>query len=308
MRQRETMIITCQRCNTKFALNGHRIKTSGSKVRCSKCSYVFTCFKNNFGNTFKKEKGAAKIISLSNQKGGVSKTTTCLNLGVSLARLDKRVLLVDLDVQANLTILLGAHNNRSFYDVLESGAMDISAAVVRTNFARLYLLPSNNQMVLMDKKYFGLENFEYMLKGCLQKVNNQFDYILIDTPPSIGYYGLNALTAADMIIIPCQCEYLSTLGVGQTIKFINLVKAKTNPEVNWKILITMYNKGDTVSQLMVSKMKKTYKKYMLSTIIEMDTKIKEAQVMRLPVGYYDRESVAAKAYLQMAQEIVQAMN
>jgi chromosome partitioning protein len=136
-------------------------------------------------------------------------------------------------------------------------------------------------------------------------LKNQYDYILIDTPPSVGYFVLNSLTAAHFIIIPCQSEYLSTQGVGQTIKLINRVKRNTNPQLQAQILITMYDPDCTVSRLVVSKLKGGYPGMTFKTVIHQDVKIKESQIMKEPVYYYDKHSPAALQYFALAKEISQ---
>ena len=257
-------------------------------------------------------KQPCRIISVSNQKGGVSKTTTCLNLGASLAMLNQRVLMIDFDVQASLTSILGYHGTHSFYDVIHTGS-DISAYILNTKYARLALLPSNENMILLNRRYFfdrtGVNFYEYMLKDRLAdlvrgRLKNQYDYILIDTPPSVGYFVMNSLTAANFIIIPCQSEYLSTQGVGQTLKLIKRVKRNTNPQIKSRILVTMYDQNSTVAKLVVSKLKGSYRGKTFKTVIDLDIKVKESQIMKEPVSYYDKHSPAAIQYLELAKEII----
>ncbi|MDM8544377.1 AAA family ATPase [Desulfococcaceae bacterium HSG7] len=319
------MIISCKNCASKFNVNETFIRESGSRVRCSLCKRVFTIQRPSTTKDkviqkeiaqIKKEpspvlKHPCRIISISNQKGGVSKTTTCLNLGASLAMLNWRVLMIDFDVQASLTGALGYQNTRSFYDVIHSD-YDFSSCILNTKYARLDLLPSDENMILLDRRYFfdraGANFFEYMLKDRLAdlvggRLKNKYDYILIDTPPSVGYFVLNSLTAAHFIIIPCQSEYLSARGVGQTVKLINRVKRNTNPQVQARILVTMYDPDCTASKLVVSKLKGSYRGMTFKTVINHDVKIRESQIMKEPVYYYDKHSQAALQYFALAKEI-----
>jgi len=313
------MIILCKNCASKFSVNETLISESGSKVRCSRCKRVFTVHRPIAAIDKKISRlirGApspvlnkpCRIISVSNQKGGVSKTTTCLNLGASLAMLNQRVLMIDFDVQASLTSSLGYQNAHSFYDAIHSG-LNFYAHIMKTKYERLALLPANENMILLNRRYFGVKFFEYMLKDRLAdltggRLKNQYDYILIDTPPSIGYFVLNSLTAASFVIIPCQSEYLSTQGVGQTLKLIKRVKRNTNPKIESRILVTMYDQKSTVAKLVISKLKGSYRGKTFKTVIDYDNKIKESQIMKEPVYYYDKHSPAASQYFELAKEII----
>lgn len=308
------MIILCKKCASKFSINEKLISASGSKVRCSRCHEVFTVHRPKGTRNQKTgqlitnaappaPKRSCRIISISNQKGGVSKTTTCLNLGASLAKMNQRVLVIDFDVQASLTSTLGYQNTYSFYDAIHSGS-EFASYILSTKYARLDLLPSNENMILLNRRYFGVNYFEYMLRDRLKRLTHQYEYILIDTPPSVGYFVLNSLTAANFVIIPCQSEYLSTQGVGQTIKLINRVKRNTNPYIRPRVLVTMYDRNSAVARLVVSKLKGSYRENTFETVIDYDYKVKESQVMKEPVCYYDKNSPAALQYVDLAREIL----
>jgi chromosome partitioning protein len=245
-----------------------------------------------------------KIISISNQKGGVAKTTTCLNLGISLALLKKRVLLIDFDVQSNLTVSMGYKNTKSFYDVIQSGQNGLSGIINKTRYPNLWLLPSNSKMVMLDKKYFGIKNFEYLLRNRLNPIKEQYDYILIDTPPSIQFLTLNALTSSNFVIIPSQCEYLSTHGVDQIEKVIDLIKHKTDQDIDYKVLITMYDGENISSKVIYDKLKNKYKEKAFNTLIGLDTKIQESQIVNTPVVYYDKNSISGLQYISLAKEFI----
>lgn len=314
------MIITCEKCETKYNLDETIVKKNFFKVRCSKCSHVFTAYKpshEELQEIIKPEKiveeelktlpvnlNSNRIIAISNQKGGVAKTSTCLNLGISLSLLGKRVLLIDFDAQSNLSILLGYKNTKSFYDVLNSGQDGLSEFIEKTKYPNLWLLPSNRKMVLLAQKYLHGKNFEYLLQEKLNSVKDQYDYILIDTPPSVEFFTLNALIASDFVIIPSQCEYLSTHGVNQIEKIIKTIKRNINQNIDYKVLVTMYDTENIHSEVIYSKLKDMYKEKTFTTIIDHDVKIKESQIMNTPVMYYDKSSISAQQYLDLAKEIV----
>jgi chromosome partitioning protein len=304
------MIIACQQCKTRFSLGEKMVTKPNFLARCSKCGYIFAAYKTQhiedipfLDLTAAQNSPADRVIAVSNQKGGVAKTSTCLNVGAALALNGQRVLLVDFDVQANLTISLGFRDQKSFYDVVRSNQHDLSQVIQMTRVPNLFLLPSNKGMVLLNKKFFSADHFEFILKDRLRPLLHQYDYILIDTPPSVDLFTLNALTAASRVIIPCQCDYLSTHGVDQILRIIELIKGKTNPHIQARILITMYDQNSTASRLICTKIKEMYPQKTFETIIEHDSKIKEAQIMSLPVMQYDNGSISGIQYRKVADEV-----
>lgn len=305
------MIIACEKCKTKFNLDKNITTKSAFRVRCSKCYHVFIAFKSPQTEEpflLKEEMrlSSCGIITISNQKGGVAKTSTCLNLGISLALMKKRVLLIDFDVQSNLTLSLGYKNTKSFYEVLNLNTDDdLSGIIKKTKYANLWLLPSNNKMALLTKKYLNEKNFEHLLRDRLNLIKDRFDYILIDTPPSIEFFTLNALIASDFVIIPSQCEYLSIHGVNQVQKIINMINKTNGHDIDYRILITMYDEKNTSSKVLCSKLKNKYKDKTFNTIIELDAKVKESQIVKIPVIHYDKSSRSALQYLSLAKEIYQ---
>jgi chromosome partitioning protein len=212
--------------------------------------------------------------------------------------------LIDFDVQSNLTVSLGYQNTHSFYEVLQGDRNNLSEMIIDTRYENLWLLPSNENMVLLNKKYFGVTNFEYILKDRLNLIKKQYDYIIIDTPPSIEFFTLNALTASRLAIIPSQCEYLSAHGVNRVVKIIDLVKGKTNPGLDYRILITMYDGTSASSKMIYTKLKERHKGKTFHTKIDFDVKVKESQIMSLPVACYSRQSQAGTQYLNLAREIL----
>lgn len=309
------MIVVCENCQSRFKLDESRIRASRFKARCSRCGHVFTATKPQTSETdapspaapeaLPEKKTTPGVIAVSNQKGGVAKTTTCLNLGISLAMRRKRVLLIDFDVQSNLTIALGYQNKTSFYDMLNAPQEKEQRFLVETPYHGLWLLPSNKNMVLLNKKYFGAPRYEFILRERLKTLQDRFDYILIDTPPSIEFFTLNALTTSDLVIIPTQCDYLSTHGVDQIQKLIDLVRRKTNPAVTARMLITMYDDRSTASQVIYNKLQQIYRHQTFQTLIHHDDKLREAQIMNIPVIHYDQNSRAGREYMDLAGEVLE---
>jgi chromosome partitioning protein len=312
------MIIACENCKRRFRIEENRLDPKGSRVRCSHCSQVFVVYPPEqpkieqylFPDLEKTQqhRQKASVIALSNLKGGVAKTTSCLNLGVSLSLMKKKVLLIDFDVQASLSNCLGCQKSFSFYDAISDNSGDISKAIVKTRYPNLWLLPSNRNMVLLNKKYFATANFEYILKKKLNSVADLFDFILIDTPPSMEFYTLNALTAANWVIIPSNCEYLSTQGVHQTVNYISMVAGRTNQSLDYYLLITMFDEHDTVSKLIHSKLRKMYDDKAYRTSIASDRKIRESQIMNQPVIYYYKHSPSGLQYVSLAREILDKLH
>jgi chromosome partitioning protein len=306
------MLVVCPNCQTRYQLDDGKITGATFSARCAKCKQVFSAYnpvqveqvqfldleaaRKNFDHDH--------IITVSNQKGGVAKTSTCLNLGLSLALHEKRVLLIDFDIQANLTISMGYKETTSFYDVLNGGGQSMEKFIIETKYPNLYIFPSNKNMVLLNKKYFGARHFEFILKDRLLSLKQSFDYIIIDTPPSIEFFTLNALTASRLVIIPSQCDYLSTHGIDQILKVIDLIKGKTNPFIESRVLITMFDKESTAAKMICTKLKQMYASMSYSTIIELDPRIREAQIMSMPVLQYNQTSRAGRQYFRLAEEIL----
>lgn len=312
------MIITCGKCRTKYKIDDNTVKNEEFKVRCTKCNNAFLVKKPSSDSEVPPQivrKSAAlhaqkhypdnpncRVITICNQKGGVAKTTTCLNLAASLVLMNKRVLVVDFDVQSNLTLLLGHKDAHSFFDVIHSENKSLSSYLVKTkhNFS---LLPSNSKMALLSKKHLPIENFEYMLRDKLLEVKSDFDYILIDTPPSGDFYTLNALLASNTAIIPVPCDYLSLNGVSHIEGMINVINEKINHKIDMHVLVTLFEPDSTVGNLVLNKIKSKYKDNILNVMIHKDQKIQESQIVHTPTIFYNQESAAAKQYQQLANEI-----
>ena len=316
------MIITCNNCNARYNINDSALKKQETNVRCSKCKNVFTVRKavqpsaaprpvvsevnskpvEIDGIDINDSNYNAKIISVCNQKGGVAKTTTSLNLAVSLTLLKKKVLIIDFDIQANLSLLMGYKDAKSFFEVIQSKDVGISEYIIKTK-SNLWLLPSNSKMALLSKTHLQDENFEYLLRDKLKTVADYFDYIIIDTPPSGDFYTLNALLASDLALIPTPCEYLSMQGVGHIVSMINVIKEKSGHVLDYRIPVTMFEADNTASRVVLKKLKDEYQDHVLTTMIEKDAKVQESQIVHKPTIFYDNNSRAGKQYYNLAKEI-----
>lgn len=312
------MIITCDKCNTKYKLKKTVDPKKNVKAKCAKCGHVFPV--NRAQSTKRSTVPStvaikidglenaqadlnAKIISVCNQKGGVAKTTTTLNLAVSLSLLKKRVLVIDFDIQANLSLLMGHSDAKSFFEVLHSEESLISKYIMKTNHG-VWLLPSNSKMALLAKKHLQDENFEYLLRDQMQSIRPYFDYIIIDTPPSGDFYTLNALLTSDIAIIPSPAELLSMKGVNHIVSMVNVVAEKTDHKIEYKIPITMFEKDNTASRVVLKKFKDEFGSKIFNSIIEKDQKIQESQIVNKPAIVYDKESRAGRQYYNLAKEIL----
>jgi chromosome partitioning protein len=299
------MIIICDECKTRFQLDVSLIKKTLFKVRCSKCKHIFSVDISPKEDVYELTAGNIapdkKVIAICNQKGGVAKTSTCLNLGASLSLAGKRVLLIDFDVQANLSLLLGQKNQASFYEIMQK-EIDILKTIksVRPN---LWLLPANSKMSLLARQCLQQKDFGFFLRKALEPIKNHFDMILIDTPPSIKFFTPNALIAADFVIIPTQAEFLAMNGVMQT---ENIIKALAkNHFLDYRVLLTMYDENNTASKVVYSKLKTKYKGKLFNTVINFDFKMQESQIVSEPVVYYDAKSISARQYRALAKEIAE---
>lgn len=305
------MIIKCNQCETRYKLADELITQSIFKVKCSKCGNVFTVHKPegikplDLPETAVLPEGLPyKIIAISNQKGGVAKTSTAINLSMSLAMQGKRVLMIDFDMQASLTIAMGLNNQaKTFYDLLHVPGATLANVIVKTKYANLWLLPSGPNMALLMKKNISQKHFEKILRNKLAGIKDKIDHIIIDTPPSIEFFTLNALMASDFVIIPTQCEYLSMHGVAHIEEVVNIIKKKQNHDIDYKILITMFNPNSTATKVIYNKLQAKYQNRLFATTIDFDTKLQESQIMNTPVAQYDRNCSSAKQYMKLAEEL-----
>ncbi len=246
-------------------------------------------------------------IAISNQKGGVAKTTTCLSLGACLAEMGQIVLLIDMDPQNNLTLSLGLKSEELRYTIDDAllGNTSLVSVSRESEAYGLDIVPAKRGLAVLDKILYGRPNYEYYLKRGLDAMEGDFyDYVLIDCPPSFGTLTLNALTAADLLIIPVQCEYYAVHSLRQTIELATLVRERTNPRLTYQVLVTMYDQRNRICNLILNQMQQGMKPVLFKTIIEIDTKLKESPVFGQPITLYEPNTRGAQQYRALAKELM----
>lgn len=248
-----------------------------------------------------------KIIAIANQKGGVGKTTTTVNLAASLGVLEKKVLLIDADPQANASSGLGIDVDSvaiGSYQVLEHSNTP-QEAVIKCSAPNVDVIPAHIDLVAIEIELVDKENREYMLKEALTSIKDQYDYILIDCAPSLGLLTLNALTAADSVVIPIQCEYFALEGLGKLLNTIKSVQKLHNPELDIEgLLLTMYDSRLRLSNQVVEEVQKHFNDMVFKTIIQRNVKLSEAPSFGESIINFDATSKGANNYLSLAEEII----
>jgi len=249
-----------------------------------------------------------KIIAIANQKGGVGKTTTSVNLAASLGVLEKKVLLIDADPQANATSGLGIDVESvqlGTYQLLEHST-EAQAAIMATSSPNLDIIPSHIDLVAIEIELVDQESREYMLKKAIKSLKSKYDYILIDCAPSLGLLTLNALTASDAVIIPIQCEYFALEGLGKLLNTIKSVQKIHNPKLDIEgLLLTMYDSRLRLSNQVVEEVKKHFDEMVFKTIIQRNVRLSEAPSYGESIISYDAGSKGANNYLSLAQELIE---
>ena len=249
-----------------------------------------------------------KSIAIFNQKGGVGKTNTNVNLSASIGKLGKKVLVLDMDPQGNTTSGYGIDKNtieNTIYEVIVDG-LDIHDAIIKTDFDNIYLVAAASELAGAEIELANEKDREYKLKNSLDKIKDDYDYIFIDCPPSLGMLTINSLTASDSVLIPIQCEYYALEGVSQLMSTFKLVKKRLNPNIEIQgVVLSMFDGRANLSIQVVEEVKKYFKGSVYTTLIPRNVRLAEAPSYGKPVIYYDTKCRGTEAYKELAEEFIE---
>lgn len=248
-----------------------------------------------------------RIIAIANQKGGVGKTTTSINLSASLAAKGKKVLMIDTDPQGNATSGFGIDKNdleNTIYELI-LGECSIQDCIIKNVIEGVSVLPSNVNLAAAEIELIGVEKKEYILKNEIDWVKDSYDFIIIDCPPSLSMLTVNAMTTADTVLVPIQCEYYALEGLSQLIHTVNLVKERLNPNLDMEgVVFTMFDSRTNLSNQVVENVKSNLQQNVYKTIIPRNIRLAEAPSYGMPIQIYDPKSAGAEAYMSLADEVI----
>ena len=266
-----------------------------------KMFHVKHYFKNERKNTM------GRIIAIANQKGGVGKTTTAINLSACLAEAGQRVLTIDIDPQGNTTSGFGIDKNaveNTIYELI-LGEAEIGEVILQTEFEGLSIIASNVNLAAAEIELIGINEKEYILKRAVEKVRENYDFVIIDCPPSLNMLTINAMTTADTVLVPIQCEYYALEGLSQLLHTVNLVKQRLNPDLEMEgVVFTMYDARTNLSLQVVENVKSNLHQTIYKTIIPRNIRLAEAPSHGLPINVYDSKSTGAESYRLLAEEVI----
>ena len=249
----------------------------------------------------------SRIIAIANQKGGVGKTTTAINLSASLAEKGKKVLLIDTDPQGNATSGFGIDKNEldnTIYELI-LGECSVQDCIIKEVIPGVSILPSNVNLAAAEIELIGVDKKEYILKNEIDWVKDEYDFIIIDCPPSLSMLTVNAMTTADSVLVPIQCEYYALEGLSQLIHTVNLVKERLNPELDMEgVVFTMYDSRTNLSSQVVDNVKEHLEQNVYKTVIPRNIRLAEAPSYGMPIQKYDPKSAGAEAYMLLADEVI----